>query len=173
MSCPSPYYGWKNNCGLVKVSNLFHLNLKRKVSSAATSFQPPSSPTPHSNLLLLALLPHWTTSLVHSPSLSHQQCSYSAILVHRMEKSLFFLSQIKHIRDMTSQETLPGGGDNMLPISQPVVSWGSTYWKSSGRLKLGTTISPSLRPSRYHGSQPSFPALRCSESAHVLCFAGA
>lgn len=58
----------------------------------------------------------------------------------------------------------------MLPIIRAVVSWG---WKRSGRLKLGTPISPSLCPSSYRGSRPSFPALRCPKSAHVLCFAGA
>lgn len=61
----------------------------------------------------------------------------------------------------------------MLPIIRPAVLWGSRCWKSSGRLKLGATISPSLCPSRYHGSQPSFSALRSSKSSHVFCFAGA
>lgn len=79
------------------------------------------SPATHSILLLLALLPHWATSLVHSLSLSHKRHSHwhfstllGKILIY------FSLSQIKH-----TKRQLPGGGDNVLPIIRPTLSWGS------------------------------------------------
>lgn len=111
---------------------------------------------------------HCSHSSLHSPSLSHKQGCCSSILDHRMGKSLFFLSQIKHTkRHNKPRDTTCYLGEETTGCQS------SNQWKSSGRLEMGTTTSPSLRPWSHHGSQPSFLALHCSKPAHVLCFAGA
>lgn len=136
------------------MSSLLPLNSEKRKEGelSISSLHPPSPPMPHK--LLLALL----------PLLSPKQGCCSSILSHHMEKSLFlFTPRLNTQKDTTSPQTLPGGGDNRLPITQPA----ERQWEAEAGNYHISQFTP-LEPPWLPALIPCFTLLKTSPRV-VLC----
>lgn len=143
------------------MSSLLHLNSEKRKEGelSSSSPQPPLSPIPH-NFLLLALLPLLAPLPIPFPQagllLVHPRSPHGKILI-------FFFPRLNTQKGTTSPETLPGGGDNRLPIIQPV----EKQWEAGDgnhHISQFTSLEPPWLPALI----PCFTLLKTSPRV-VLC----